>query len=46
MGEQCPEHIFGSVAQTLEFAFLPSELGAGFRPQFDMMSSGQMDNLV
>lgn len=46
MGELCPEHVFGSAAQTLKFAFLPSQLGAGFRLQFDMMASSQMDNLV
>lgn len=46
MGELHPEHVFGSAARALEFAFLPSELGAGFRPQFDMMASSQMDNLV
>ena len=42
MGELRPEHVFGSAARALEFAFLPSELGAGFRPQFDMMASRQI----
>ena len=35
-----------SAAQTLEFAFLPREFGAGFRPEFDTVASGQMDNLI